>query len=155
MTILPAQFSHIDRLAELEALCFSMPWSRAMLEAELSSSIGFYVAAELDAVVAGYAGMQVIAPEGYITNVAVDPLFRRRGVGDALLRALIERAKTLNLALLTLEVRQSNLSAQSLYAKHGFAVVGLRPFYYEKPRENALLMTLTLDGGLWNEHSGL
>ena len=73
------------------------------------------------------------------------PLAYQAGrVGDALLDALEARAREKNLAFLTLEVREGNAPARALYGKHGFRDVGRRKNYYEKPREDAILMTKEL-----------
>ena len=89
----------------------------------------------------GYANFLHVLDEGDIGNVAVAPEFRRQGVADALLEALCARAAALDLAFLTLEVRASNAPAIALYRKHGFQAVGQRRNYYQKPDEDALLMT--------------
>ncbi|MFB0921525.1 MAG: ribosomal protein S18-alanine N-acetyltransferase, partial [Oscillospiraceae bacterium] len=89
----------------------------------------------------GYIGLMYVLDEGYISNVAVSPVYRRRGVADALIEALIERTKD-TLAFMTLEVRESNHAAKYLYSKHGFETVGKRKNYYDRPKEDALLMTL-------------
>ena len=92
----------------------------------------------------GYAGVNTVLDEGYINNVAVAPQFRRQGVADELIAALVRfgRAK---LAFLTLEVRASNAPAIALYAKHGFREAGRRKNYYDDPKEDAILMTLEFD----------
>lgn len=144
MTIVRLDAAHISRMAELEKLCFSVPWSRGMIRDELDSDIGYYVGAEENGDLVGYAGMQIVIDEGYITNVAVDPEHRRRGIADALLDALRARAEERALSFMTLEVRVSNLAAQELYKKHGFAAAGLRKKYYRKPAEDAIIMTLNL-----------
>ena len=82
--------------------------------------------------------------EGYISNVAVHPDARRQGIGDALIDALAAKAAELELAFLTLEVRESNAPAIALYAKHGFHPVGKRKNYYDAPKEDAVLMTCYL-----------
>ena len=84
------------------------------------------------------------ADEGYISNVAVDPEHRRQGIGGALIAELVRRAQERSLVFLTLEARESNAPARALYAQHGFSDVGVRKNYYEKPREDAILMTLFL-----------
>ena len=135
---------HIDRMAELEQLCFPVPWTRRMLISELRNPISRYFVAEDDGVCVGYAGMQLVVGEGYITNIAVDPPRRRAGIARTLLTALIERAKEEDADFLTLEVRRSNEAAQSLYSAMGFAAVGERRGYYHSPKEDAILMTLNL-----------
>jgi ribosomal-protein-alanine N-acetyltransferase len=142
----PLAERHLDEATALERQCFSLPWSRAAFLAELRNPAAFYVAAEAEGGLAGYAGMQTVLDEGYITNIAVAPEWRRRGVAARLLTALRAEAVGRRLAFLTLEVRRSNAAAISLYEKQGFVQVGVRPGYYEKPREDALLMTLWLEG---------
>ena len=88
----------------------------------------------------GYAGLHAILDEGYIDNIAVAPDARRHGVASALLDVFC-RFGAANLAFLTLEVRQSNAPAIALYEKHGFQRAGLRPGYYQHPREDAVIMT--------------
>lgn len=144
MNIIRLNLSHADRMSELEKLCFPVPWSRGMVRDELTNDIGYYVGAEEDGLLVGYAGMQIIIDEGYITNVAVDPGYRRRGIADALLRALRSRADERALSFMTLEVRRSNLAAQRLYEKHGFSAAGVRKNYYRKPTEDAIIMTLNI-----------
>ena len=132
----------VPQVEELERLCFSLPWSHATLIREIRDPGCVYLAAADGAELLGYAGMQTVLDEGYINNIAVSPQHRRRGVASALLSALTARARELELSFLTLEVRAGNAPAISLYEKFGFAAVGTRRGYYEKPREDALLMTL-------------
>ncbi|MBO4331358.1 MAG: ribosomal protein S18-alanine N-acetyltransferase [Oscillospiraceae bacterium] len=134
--------THLLSAVELEKECFSLPWSAEMFLAELNDPHCVYFAAEEDGRLIGYAGMQYVLDEGYINNIAVSPSYRRRGVASALMDRLIDSARGLSLAFLTLEVRCGNHAAISLYEKYGFERVGLRRGYYEKPREDALLMTL-------------
>jgi ribosomal-protein-alanine N-acetyltransferase len=89
--------------------------------------------------VVGYAGLQVILDEGHITNIAVHPDLRRRGIGELLLLDLIDQARPRGVLRLTLEVRTSNLGAQALYKKYGFTVEGRRLRYYGDG-EDALIM---------------
>ncbi len=91
--------------------------------------------------VVGYCGFWIAADEAHLSTIAVDPRYRRQGVGQLLLIAAIERAIELGASLVSLEVRVSNLEAQSLYRKYGFKVVGRRPRYYSDNREDALIMT--------------
>ena len=131
----------LDRLEELEALCFSMPWTREQLGSQLPDAMHVFLVADADGAAVGYVGMMHVVDEGYISNVAVAPEYRRRGAADALIAALVDRCAELSLAFVTLEVRRSNYPAIALYEKHGFVRVGERRDYYELPREDALLMT--------------
>ena len=92
--------------------------------------------------VVGYAGLQVVLDEGYITNVAVRPDYRRQGIAGELLGVFRRFAEGNKLAFLTLEVRESNAAARALYSKYGYKEVGVRKNYYDHPKENAILMTL-------------
>ena len=139
--IAPMDRSHTAQIARLEQECFSSPWSQAMLEEELfNAQASFIVAEDGEGNILGYAGLHVILDEGYIDNVAVEPAARRHGVGDALLDVFCRFGQA-HLAFLTLEVRASNEPAIRLYQKHGFEVAGARKGYYDRPREDAVIMT--------------
>ena len=134
--------THLDGVCALEQACFVHPWSRQSLESELENGQSlFYVAVEGGRVI-GYIGMSFVLDEGYLYNVAVDEAYRRRGVGSALLRTLTTYCRKHGFAFLTLEVRESNRAAQSLYGSFGFIKVGERKRYYTEPEENAVLMTV-------------
>lgn len=145
--LVPMTMEHIPQVAALERACFSHPWSEALLENELwNESAAVIVAEGEDGSVLGYAGLQTVLDEGYINNVAVDARYRRQGIADDLIRTFV-RFGEVNLAFLTLEVRASNAPAIALYSKHGFVEAGRRKNYYEDPREDAILMTLTFANG--------
>ena len=142
MTITDVKPCHLREIAEIENACFSLPWTFEQLEKQMSvDNCIFLAATNDDGALMGYIGLMFVLDEGYISNVAVSPNYRRRGVADALITELIERTKK-RLSFLTLEVRESNLAAIELYSKHGFEQVGKRKNYYDKPKEAALLMTL-------------
>ena len=140
--IADVRLEHIDEIEQLEKQCFSVPWSRQALISQLPDDMHFFIAAFNDSGrVLGYVGMMYVLDEGYISNVAVSPECRRLGIADKLIESLIKRANEKNLSFVTLEVRESNLPAIELYRKNGFSDVGLRKNYYNKPTENAILMT--------------
>ncbi|MEG0779372.1 MAG: ribosomal protein S18-alanine N-acetyltransferase [Oscillospiraceae bacterium] len=141
MTIVPMGAAHLDGVAELERLCFSTPWSRNMLAEELENACAAFLVALDGEEVIGYAGLQVAADEGYITNVAVRPENRKQGVASKLLHVFTDFAVANHLAFLTLEVRPSNTAAIVLYGHHGFREAGRRKNYYEHPQEDALILT--------------
>ena len=146
--IVPMNSDHLDEVAELERICFSTPWSRNMLAEELDNALSaFLVALDDRGRVAGYAGLQVVLDEGYITNVAVRPDCRRQGGAAQLLQVFLDFAQGNRLAFLTLEVRASNYDAIALYGSRGFRSVGRRKNYYEHPREDAVIMTKEFDYG--------
>ena len=141
LRIRDARPGDLDRLAELESLCFSVPWTREQLESQMPDAHHVFLVGEEDGCVLGYVGMMTVLDEGFISNVAVAPEARRRGIGRALAAELLDRAETLSLSFVTLEVREHNDPAIALYAGLGFVPVGLRKNYYDSPKENALLMT--------------
>ncbi|MBQ8648869.1 MAG: ribosomal protein S18-alanine N-acetyltransferase, partial [Clostridia bacterium] len=101
----------------------------------------FFVAENADHIM-GYIGFNVVLDEGYITNVAVFPKYRRMGVATALVRKAISYSKKNGLAFLSLEVRKSNSAAIALYENEGFKPEGERKNFYTNPKENALIMTV-------------
>ena len=144
--IIPMTSAHLDQVAEIEKLCFSDPWSRRMLSEHLENECAAtLVAVSTDGTILGYAGLLVVLDEGYITNVAVRPDYRRQGIAGELLRVFRRFAEGNQLAFLTLEVRESNAPARALYAKYGYNEVGVRKNYYDHPKENAIIMTLEFD----------
>ena len=137
----------LPQIMEIERQCFSVPWTEAMLRAQLDPERHVFLAAEAGGAVVGYVGLMYVLDEGYVSNVAVRPEARRQGVAEALLAELEARARVKRLSFLTLEVRSGNAAAIALYEKRGYRVAGRRKNYYEKPAEDAILMTLTLDYG--------
>ncbi len=133
--------AHIEEIVRLENECFSSPWSENGLKSELNNNFARFFVAFSDDRIAGYIGSHNVLGEVYITNVAVFPEFRRNGVGKALVEFLVDRMKTEKAEFVTLEVRKSNIKAISLYEKCGFQKVGERKKFYEKPIEDAILMT--------------
>ena len=137
-----ADAGDIDAMTELDAICFSSPWSRASFEAELTTNrLAWYlVAEEAQGGIIGYAGLWAIEDEGHITNVAVHPDYRRKHLGSILVGMLIEQTKNAGLKRFTLEVRVSNRAAIDLYEKFGFVSAGVRKGYYEDNNEDAMIM---------------
>ena len=147
--IVPMTADHLEELEKLERICFSRPWSRKMLAEELENQCAAFLVAE-DSVsgrVLGYAGLMVVADEGYITNVAVFPECRRQGIAAQILQVFLQFAAANHLAFLTLEVRPSNAAAIALYQGFGFEEVGRRKNYYDLPKEDALILTKYFETG--------
>ena len=116
---------------------------------ELENQCAAFLVAE-DSVsgrVLGYAGLMVVADEGYITNVAVFPEYRRQGIAAQILQVFLQFAAANHLAFLTLEVRPSNAAAIALYQGFGFEEVGRRKNYYDLPKEDALILTKYFETG--------
>ena len=143
MILRRAEPGDIDCIAEMETICFpEEPWSREMVAAEFSGlNPSRYYVAEEDGRILAYAGIWIIPPEGYITNVAVHPDCRRRGIGSKILQTLIEEGRKEGVTDITLEVRVSNGPAIGLYKSFGFEEAGIRPKYYQD-KEDALIMWL-------------
>ena len=131
----------VDQLAEIETESFAHPLERKQIETLLADQNTHFIAARNGETLTGSVWLQTVLDEGYIGNVAVRPTYRRKGIADALLEHLDLLAQEKQLSFLTLEVRASNLPAVSLYEKHGYTRVGVRPAYYRDPREDAILMT--------------
>ena len=131
---------HVSQIAELEKLCFSDPWSEKSVASELDNKLAWWLVATDGDRVAGYVGSQTVMGETDMMNIAVHPDYRRRGLAEALVNALVEELKKQESHCLTLEVRASNEAAQKLYEKLGFAQVGLRKNYYRSPKEDALIL---------------
>ena len=133
-----------DNMAGIDKICFAVPWSAQAFYDEAENELAIYFVARDGERLVGYAGFWNVSGEGGITNVAVLPEYRRRGIAASLIGAMIREGKALSLDLLTLEVRRSNTAAQELYKKFGFEVIGERKQYYSDNREDALIMTLKL-----------
>jgi ribosomal-protein-alanine N-acetyltransferase len=141
----------VHEVAGLEKLMFPLPWSARAFEYELHHNpmarfvvvrprVPEQVPGETPAIV-GYAGFWLIVDEAHICTLGVHPDWRGRGLGGLLLIHLLDRAIERGAAVATLEVRASNVVAQSMYRKHGFAPVGLRRRYYTDNNEDAVIMT--------------
>lgn len=132
-----------DGVARVEAACMPVPWSRQSFWEEASHSDAYYLIArdvDRDNLIVAYAGCWVLANEGHITNVAVDPDYQGQGLGRRLMNELTSRVKELGVDSMTLEVRPSNTVAINLYTSLGFRSVGQRPKYYTNPVEAAEIM---------------
>ena len=132
MKICPMTEADCEKTGLLMKECFSVPWSVEGLK-EM-----FHTAKEEEVI--GYVGMKMVLDEADITNVAVLPSHRKKGIARKLLKQLLEEAKKQNLHRIYLEVRASNIAAVTLYEHAGFKEVGQRKNYYDNPREDAILM---------------
>lgn len=132
--------SHIQAIAEIEAECFSMPWSVNSINSELNNPLSLWIVACDGGKVVGYVGSQSVMGEADMMNLGVTESYRRRGIGGALVRELVAQLYKSGVHSLTLEVRESNAPAISLYDKLGFIQVGRRPNYYSNPKEDALIL---------------
>ncbi|MBM3187934.1 MAG: ribosomal-protein-alanine N-acetyltransferase [Chloroflexi bacterium] len=167
--VTPMRVRHVPTITDIERAVFTLPWSATSFRYEiLHNSSSEYILVQYrpwmdgskgspggllgplkgmlraprdDVSILGYAGLWIIADEAHVCTIAVRPEWRGRGLGELLLASLIERALDRRADVVTLEVRASNVVAQNLYAKYGFAVVGRRRRYYSDNGEDALIMT--------------
>lgn len=134
------QETDIEALAAIEAAAFSMPWSTQDFADLLHRDYCLYLVAEIEGKVVGSCGMTNICNEGNIDNVVVAEAFRGQGIGQLLLGELIAAGEQEGVEDFTLEVRVSNAAAIHVYKKMGFVSEGIRPGFYEKPVEDAMIM---------------
>lgn len=131
----------IDKVLELERLCFPVPWSEESFRIEVErNKFAKYLVAEHRGKVIGYAGMWLIIDEAHITNIAIHPDHRRKGIGRVLLLCMMKVAIKYGISKMTLEVRVSNTGAQALYEQLDFKGDGIRKGYYADVNEDALIM---------------
>lgn len=139
------RLSDLDDVEEIERLCFPTPWSKEAFRIEIMRNFcARYAVARLNGRVVGYIGMWLVIDEAHITNVAVHPDYRHRGIGEKLMRYMMKMAVDIGISRMTLEVRKSNIVAQKLYKKLGFEESGIRKGYYLSNNEDAIIM--------WNFH---
>lgn len=131
----------VQAIARIEAACFSAPWSEALILAGLQKKTDLFYIAACGGEIAGYIGLNRVLDESYLYNLAVLPQFRRRGVGEALLRHACGEMFGTGAAFVSLEVRCSNCAAIALYEKLGFRRAGERKDFYSSPTEDAVIMT--------------
>jgi len=132
------------QVANIEAESFSDPWSLSEFENTVRMKHYFYLVAEEENEILGYCCFTSVMDEGEIPNVCVKSSARKRGVGRQMMECLIEEAKKQELSVLYLEVRESNGPARHLYTVLGFEEDGIRKGYYNLPKEDAVLMHLSL-----------
>ena len=139
VTVSVANIDDVKDIANIENNSFSTPWSEKAIRESMDAGTIFYVAC-LNNKIVGYMGLSKIVGEGYVTNIAVLPEYRRLGIGEKILGYVIDNTKA-ELEFISLEVRVSNIAAISLYEKFGFERTGLRKRFYTNPQEDAIIMT--------------
>ena len=141
VVVSPMRRRHLRGVVEIERQVNPNPWSMSLFAGELRMPTSrWYVVAVERHLVVGYCGLMEAAGDGHITNVAVHPEHRRRGIGVALVLATMSTAVAQGMDSATLEVRAGNRDAQELYRRFGFAPGGVRAGYYDNGREDALIM---------------
>ena len=141
MEIVKMNEAHVAFVAAIEKECFGMDaWSEKSVASELTNKLSLWLVAVDGDRVVGYVGSQTVCDETDMMNVAVTADYRRQGLGEKLVLALVEELKAMGSQCLTLEVRDSNTPARTLYEKLGFQQIGLRKNYYRNPREDAHIL---------------
>ena len=136
----------LDAIMEVEKQCFTLPWSREAFYNELHQNrFAHYLILEEEGNVIGYCGAWLVVDEAHITNIAVLPAYQGRGLGKVLLTSMMEECKLRAIERMTLEVRESNLVAQSLYRKLGFVEGAIRKNYYSDNQEDAIVMWVNIE----------
>lgn len=135
----------MDGVLEVENRSFSAPWTREAFYQEIvKNQFAYYFIASIGGKIVGYCGLWVVVENANITNIAVDPDYRKQGIGEALMQGAVDMARMLGAEKLSLEVRVSNEGAQHLYRKFGFQPGGIRKNYYTEDQEDALVMWVNL-----------
>ena len=141
VTISAMRRRHLRSVLRIEQQVYPRPWSMGLFMSELSiRGSRVYVVARVGTTLVGYAGLMLVADDGHVTTLAVDPSWHRHKLGTRLLHALATAAIQRGAKNLTLEVRASNHAAQSLYRAFGFAPAGIRKGYYVETKEDAIVM---------------
>jgi ribosomal-protein-alanine N-acetyltransferase len=133
----------LDRVLEIEHLCYSNPWRPSSFIGEMENppfSNPFVVFHESRKIIIGYVIYWHIKDEIQISNIALHPDFHGLGIGETVMRRILEMCRTDGGEYVILEVRPSNRAARMLYRKLGFRVMGVRRGYYQNPPEDAILM---------------
>jgi ribosomal-protein-alanine N-acetyltransferase len=139
--LVPMRRRHLRAVLRIEALVYPRPWSLGLFLSELGlREARCYLVARVGPTVVGYAGLMVVADEGHVTTVAVDPVWQRHGVATRMLLGLARAGVARGCTSLTLEVRMGNAGAQALYRRFGFVPAGVRKGYYQETNEDALVM---------------
>lgn len=140
IVVCPMRPEDVKEVCRIEEANFSQPWSEKGFLDALNQENYCFISVKIDGKVVGYCGMQQVLDEADITNVAVDCAYRNCGIGYRMLSELLGYGIKRGITAFTLEVRESNAGAIALYEKLGFVNCGIRKNFYEKPRENAVIM---------------
>jgi len=138
----------LQEVCAIESVSFPNPWPETTFRGEIQNrtfSFPYVIVHKLQERVIGYIIYWLIGEEAQINNIALHPDFRLKGIGETVLRKIIDKLRDNGVRFISLEVRPSNESAQSLYYKLGFRLMGIRKNYYTNPQENALVLGLSLD----------
>jgi ribosomal-protein-alanine N-acetyltransferase len=131
----------IAQVSAIEKEIFSVPWSEKSFADACAEPENIYLVCDYNGKIAGYCGMWTVLGEGNITNMAVAAEYRRKGIAAGLMEELLKRGQKKDVTIFFLEVRESNTAARTLYENAGFSQIGIRKRFYERPVENAIVMS--------------
>ena len=140
-----AKIEHIPLIAQLEEKTFSHPWSESSLKSFFEGGSALYAICMENEELAIYCTMLWVLDEVQIINVATHEKYKKQGYAEAVIKLALDEAKRRNITTISLEVRESNAPAISLYEKYGFFIAGKRKDFYTDPLENALVMIKNID----------
>ena len=156
VTVSPISVDQIESILMIDRLCFGGLWSIDSYRRELTNENSHFLGISIDRTLApetsgliGFGCFWAILDEAHITLLGIHPQYQRQGLGQLLLGALLDRARAIEMARATLEVRASNHGAIHLYQKSGFETVGRRKKYYQDTGEDGVIMWR---GGLQHPH---
>lgn len=135
------QEQDIEQVEQIEKEIFSIPWSGKSFLDACKTPENIYLVCIVDGEIAGYCGLWTVLGEGNITNMAVAQNYRQKGVGKALMQEMEKRGRQKDVSVFFLEVRESNAPARALYETMGYEQIGIRKRFYEKPVEDAVIMS--------------
>ena len=139
--ITPMSDADVPEVARIEALSFPSTWPQNAFHNEIhENKLAHYFVGKLGERIVAYGGIWVILEDSHITTIAVHPDLRGSGYGEIMLLHLLDETIAHGASWITLEVRESNVAAQTLYRKYGFTIVSTRRAYYSDNNENALVM---------------
>ncbi|MCP8617823.1 ribosomal protein S18-alanine N-acetyltransferase [Salirhabdus salicampi] len=139
------RWEDIAEVIEIERLSFSSPWTKQAFEKEIANNMyASYYVMEFRGKIVGYCGLWIVIDNAQITNIAILPNYRGKGLGEKLFQYVLVQARNQGVELLSLEVRVSNVRAQKMYRKFGLQPAGIRKNYYQDNNEDALVMWVKL-----------
>ncbi len=140
ISIVPMTEKHLDRVLEIENLCFSSPWNKASFVSGMNTNFQKYYSAIYDGNIVGYIVIMHLFEAGEILNIATTPHMQKNGIAQKLMDYSLDYMKKNGVSRVTLEVRASNVPARHLYQKTGFSEFSIRKNYYSSPFEDGIMM---------------
>jgi [ribosomal protein S18]-alanine N-acetyltransferase len=145
LTIRKMELKDISEVMAVELASFATPWQEEIFSQEITKNQhAHYYVLEINGKIIGYAGMWIVLDDAQITNIAILPGYRGNKLGEKLFRFVLQRAISMGITRLSLEVRTSNIVAQKLYRKFGLVPGGIRKNYYTDNNEDAIVMWVNI-----------